>query len=337
MKKTIITAALTGAVTPAGYQIPETPEEIAAQAYECWKLGASVAHLHMRDDSGAGVMDPVKFYQTVRAIRAYRDCDIIINCTSSGDNRVANDAPYGNAIRVLHHKIVPGIEMGTFDAGTFNWGVPGGVFNNSQSFLMNSGKLFHERGIKPECEIFDMGMLRAVGAYWKQGYLKEPIHFQFCLGVMGGMEASPEALMMLVTEMRKMQANGSLPEQCTWSAFGIGKGHLPVMFTALALGGNIRVGMEDNVVYGTDDNGKKIMATNMMLVERAVNAVRAYGNDAATPAEAREVLGLKPLEHDKTCAALEQISIEWLEEQKQALDDLSKANMGQQQGLGGKK
>lgn len=91
MAKTIITAALTGAITPAGYNIPEQPEEIAAQVYECWKLGASVAHLHMRDDDGNGVMDPVKFYQTVRAIRAYQDCNIIINCTSSGDNRVTND------------------------------------------------------------------------------------------------------------------------------------------------------------------------------------------------------------------------------------------------------
>lgn len=337
MAKTIITAAMTGAVTPAGFDIPETPQEIAAQVYECWKLGASVAHLHMRDDNGAGVMDPVKFYQTVKAIRAYKDCDIIINCTSSGDNRVANDAPYGNAVRVLHHQIVPGIEMGTFDAGTFNWGVPGGVFNNSQTFLMNSGKIFQERGIKPECEIFDMGMLRAVGAYWKQGYLNAPIHFQFCLGVMGGMDATPEALMMLVSEMKKMQYEGKLPAECTWSAFGIGKGHLPVMFTALANGGHIRVGMEDNVVYGVDKDGKKILATNMMLVERAAGAVRAYGNEPATPAEARETLGLKPLDHDAVCAALDAVSIEWLEEQKKALDGLSRANMGQQQGMGSKK
>lgn len=336
MAKTILTVALTGAVTPAGYNIPETPEEIAAQAYECWKLGASVCHLHMRDDTGAGVMDPVKFYQTIRAIRAYQDCDIIINCTSSGDNRVSNDAPYGNALRVLHHQIVPGIEMGTFDAGTFNWGVPGGVFSNSQSFLMNSGKIFQEKGIKPECEIFDMGMLRAVGAYWKQGYLQAPIHFQFCLGVMGGMDATPEDLMLLVRTMRTMQHEGKLPADCTWSAFGIGKGHLPVLFTALANGGHIRVGMEDNVVYGVDENGKKILATNMMLVERAANAIRAYGNDIATPSQAREMLGLKPLDHSAVCDALNGVSIQWLEEQKHALDGLSRANMGPQQGLGGK-
>ena len=93
MAKTIITAALTGAVTPAGYDIPETPEQIAKCAYECWQAGASVVHLHMRDDNGAGVMDPVKFYETVKAIRAYKDCDVIVNCTSSGDNRVSDDSP----------------------------------------------------------------------------------------------------------------------------------------------------------------------------------------------------------------------------------------------------
>lgn len=329
MKKTIITAAMTGAVTPMGYNIPEKPEIIAEQVYECWKLGASVAHLHMRDDNGAGVMDPVKFYETIKAIRSYKDCDIIINCTSSGDSRVAHDSPYGNAIRVLHHEIVPGIEMGTFDAGTFNWGVPGGMFCNSQSFLMNSGKLFQARGIKPEIEIFDMGMLRAVGAYWKQGYLNAPLHFQFCLGVMGGMEATPEALFALVGEMERMQYKGLLPMECTWSAFGIGRGHLPVMFAALAKGGNLRVGMEDNVVYGYDENGQKIMATNMMLVERAATAVRAFGNEPATPAEARELLGLPPLEHEAVCAALDAISTDYLRERISQLSELSNANWGQ--------
>lgn len=336
MNQTIITAAVTGAVTPAGYNIPEKPEVIAEQVYNCWKLGASVAHLHMRDDTGAGVMDPVKFYQTIQAIRSYRDCDIIINCTSSGDSRVAHDSPYGNAIRVLHHKIVPGIEMGTFDAGTFNWGVPGGMFCNSQKFLTQSGKLFQEKDIKPEIEIFDMGMLRAVGAYWKQGTLKAPLHFQFCLGIMGGMEASPEALYALVGEMERLQAKGLLPKECTWSAFGIGKGHLPVLFAALAKGGNVRVGMEDNVVFGYDDSGKKIMATNMMLVERAANAVRAFGNEPATPAQAREMLGLKPLDHDAVCAALDAVTEDSLRAQIAALGTLSNANWGQsgQKGAG---
>jgi 3-keto-5-aminohexanoate cleavage enzyme len=278
MAKTIITAAMTGAVTPAGFNIPETPDQIAEQVYECWKLGASVVHLHMRDDNGAGIMDPIKFYKTIKAIRAHKDCDVIVNCTSSGDNRVSDDSPYGNAMRLLHHQTVPGIEMGTFDASTFNWGIPGGVFHNSPNFLCTAGKLYQERDIKPEFEIFDFAALRAVGIYCKKEFVKAPLHFQFCLGVVGGMDATPKSLQILLNEMHDLQAEGNLPKECTWSAFGIGKGHLPVMFTALANGGSIRVGMEDNVVFGVDKEGKKIFATNMMLVERAVNAVKKEQN-----------------------------------------------------------
>ncbi len=314
MAKTIITAALTGAVTPHGYDIPETPEAIAACAYECWKAGAAIVHLHMRDDNGAGVMDPVKFYNTISILRnQYPDCDVIVNCTSSGDNRVSDDSPYGNAVRMLHHANVPGIEMGTFDAGSFNWGIPGGVFHNSPNMLTTLGKLYLEKDIKPEFEIFDLGMLRAVGVYWKKGFVKAPLHFQFCLGVVGGMAATPHDLQLLIDEMILMQGRGDLPAECTWSAFGIGKGHLPIMFDALANGGHIRVGMEDNVVYGRTKDGKKILATNLMLVQRAARAVEAYGNECATPAEAREMLGLAPLDLAATQAALAAVTIEQLE------------------------
>ncbi|MBP1737694.1 MAG: hypothetical protein H6Q60_1575 [Oscillospiraceae bacterium] len=322
MAKTVITAAMTGAVTPAGFNIPETPEQIAEQVYECWKLGASVVHLHMRDADGAGVMDPVKFYETVKHIRAKKDCDVIVNCTSSGDNRVSDDSPYGNACRLLHHQTVPGIEMGTFDASSFNWGIPGGVFHNSPNFLTTAGKMYQERGIKPEFEIFDFGALRAVGIYCKKEIVKAPLHFQFCLGVVGGMDATPKSLQTLINEMHDLQADGLLPKECTWSAFGIGKGHLPVMFSALANGGHIRVGMEDNVVYGVGQDGKKIMATNMMLVERAANAIKAFGNEIATPAEARELLGLKPLDHDAVVTALDKVTVEYLEGEKEKLHAL---------------
>ena len=321
MAKTIITAALTGAVTPAGYDIPETPEQIAKCAYECWKAGASIVHLHMRDENGAGIMDPVKFYETIKAIRAYKDCDVIVNCTSSGDNRVSDDSPYGNAMRMLHHKNVPGIEMGTFDASSFNWGIPGGVFHNSPKMLCDLGTLYQEKNIKPEFEVFDFGALRAIGIYWKKGFVKSPLHFQFCLVVVGGMDATPRSLQILLDEMHALQATGDLPEECTWSAFGIGKGHLPVMFAALANGGSVRVGMEDNVVYGRDKDGKKIMATNLMLVERAANAIKAMGNEIATPAEAREMLKLAPLDHETVCAALDAVDVAALEASKQAVKD----------------
>ena len=335
MAKTIITAAMTGAVTPAGYDIPEKPEEIAAQVYECWKLGASVCHLHMRDDEGNGVMDPVKFYQTIKAIRSYKDCVIIVNCTSSGDNRVSDDSPYGNACRMIHHRIIPGIEMGTFDASSFNWGIPGGVFHNSPSMLTDLGHLYQEVGIKPEFEIFDFGALRAIGIYWKKGVVQAPLHFQFCLGVVGGMDATPKSLQILLSEMHDLQAAGQLPQEITWSAFGTGKGHLPVMFAAIANGGSVRVGMEDNVVYGIDKEGKKIRATNMMLVERAANAIRAFGNDVATPAEAREMLSLPALDIDAVNAKLDAITLDYIEAEKEKLHELGTTYFAAK-GMGGK-
>lgn len=336
MAKTIITAALTGAITPAGYEIPETPKQIAEAAYECWKAGASIVHLHMRDDHGAGVMDPIKFYETIKAIRAYQDCDVIINCTSSGDNRVADDSPYGNAMRMMHHKLVPGIEMGTFDASTFNWGIPGGVFNNSPKMLCELGTLYQKRNIKPEFEIFDFAALRAVGIYWKKGFVQAPLHFQFCLGVVGGMDATPNCLQILLNEMKALQAAGDLPAECTWSAFGIGKGHLPVMFASLANGGHIRVGMEDNVVYGRTADGHKIMATNLMLVERAANAIRAFGNEIATPAETREMLRLPPLDHKAVNWALAAVDVDALKHERDTAQDVYGGPYFSLSGLGGK-
>ena len=101
MAKTIITAALTGAVTPAGYKIPETPQQIADEAYDAWKLGAAVVHLHMRADDGLGAMDKEKFRETIRLIRSHKDCDVIINCTSSG---ASPEHPATDDERMAHHR-----------------------------------------------------------------------------------------------------------------------------------------------------------------------------------------------------------------------------------------
>lgn len=283
MAKTIITAALTGAVTPAGYKIPESPEQIANGAYNCWKLGASIVHLHMRAGDGLGCMDKEKFRETITLIRAHEDCDVIINCTSSGASK---KHPATDADRMAHHREVPGIEMGTFDAGTFNWGTMG-MFENTGKFLTDLASLYLEKGIKPECEIFDYGMLTNVDYFLKQGLLVNPVHYQMCMGVKGAMPATVENLEYLVRH---------LPSDCTWSGFGVGAGHMPLLYACLALGGHIRVGLEDNVVYGKDEAGGKILATNEMLVQRAADAVKVYGNQIATPAEAREMLGIPQLD-----------------------------------------
>ena len=280
--KVIITAALTGAVTPAGYNIPETPKEIAETAYECWKLGAAIVHIHTRASDGLGAMNTEAFGEIVRRIRAYADCDVIINCTSSG---ASAKHPATDEERYLHHITVPGIEMGSYDAGTFNW-MPSAVFMNSPQFLEKLGDAYMKKDVKPEIEIFDSGMLGIADYFIKTGHLPTPCHYQFCLGVLGGMPATVENLLYL---------KNHIPEGATWSAFGVGSGHLPILYAALALGGHIRVGMEDNVVYGFDKDGKKIFATNQMLVQRAVDAVKTFGKEPATSAESREILGIKPL------------------------------------------
>ena len=222
-------------------------------------------------------MDAKKFKKTIELIRAHEDCDVIINCTSSGAAHPTDEE------RMQHFKEIDEIEMGSYDAGTFNW-MPNVVFMNSPQFLEQLGQLYIDRGIKPEIEIFDSGMLGITEFYVKKGKLPSPCHYQFVLGVPGGMPATVENLLYL---------KNHIPEGSTWSAFGVGAGHLPIMFATLALGGNIRVGLEDNVVYGKDAEGNKIMATNVMLVERAVKAVELYGKQVATPEEAREILGIQ--------------------------------------------
>jgi uncharacterized protein (DUF849 family) len=271
MDKVIISAALTGAMTPkdSNPNIPLTPQEIAEDAYRCYKAGASIVHLHMRDENGLGKMDVEKFSLTAKLIR--EKCDIVINMTTSGDSRAGDDE------RIAHIPILKP-EIASFDAGSFNW-MPGGVFINSPQFLERLGNLMAQNGVKPEIEIFDTGMMGIAGYYLKKGVLTAPLHFQFVLGVLGGMEATVENLVYLVN---------NLPAGSTWSALGVGKGHLPILYAAIALGGHVRVGLEDNIYYA-----KGVPATNEQLVARAARLINEAQKEAAAPNDAREILGLR--------------------------------------------
>lgn len=272
MAKTIITAALTGAVTPktANPNIPLTPKEIAEDAIRVWKEGAAVVHLHMRDDNGTGAMDLEKFRETVRLIR--ENTDLVINLTTSGGPTPDDESRFRHVQELLP-------EMCSFDAGTFNW-LPGGPFMNTAEFLRKLGKVCIETGTKPEIEVFDTGMINAAVYFMeKEHVLEAPLHFQFVLGVNGMAKATPE----VVTHLHSM-----LPAGSTWSALGIGAGHLPVLYTTLALGGNVRVGLEDNIYYA-----KGQLATNAQLVARAARLIKENNNEVATPDDAREILGLR--------------------------------------------
>ncbi|WP_186567008.1 3-keto-5-aminohexanoate cleavage protein [Lawsonibacter celer] len=281
--KVVISCAMTGTSTPRAKNphLPVTPEEIAEDALAAWRAGAAVVHLHMRDDAMNGIMDWERFEKTVRLIRSHKECDVIINCTSSGGP--GPDGVRSTASRLEHFKRIPQIEVGSFDAGTFNWG-DAKEFNNDPVFLKELAHTYLEHGVKPEVEIFDMGMLGNARHYFeKLKLLQEPLWCQFVLGVLGGMEATPENLQYLVRH---------LPEGALWSATGIGSGHLPILYSAIALGANgVRVGLEDNLYL---DRG--VPATNAALVERAAQLVRLYNKQPATPAEARQIMGIPPLE-----------------------------------------
>ena len=278
-KKTIITAAVTGAWPKKenNPNVPMTPQEIADDVYACWKAGAAVAHLHMRDDEGNGTMDTAKFEETVNLIHTkYPDCDIILNLTTSGDIHADDE------LRVAHvKKLKP--EMASYDCGSMNW-LNSGLFINSPKFLTDCGLLFQETNTKPEIEAFDPGMIGNAAYYIKKGVLKTPVHFQFCMGCANGIPGTMKNLIFMKETADELVGKGNY----TWSCFGVGHSAMEMLYGAVALGGGIRVGMEDNVMYAKG----QLAESNVQFVERAARVIREYGNEVATPAEAREILGL---------------------------------------------
>jgi len=271
--KTIITAALTGSITPKtkNPHIPCTPREIAEDAIRCWKAGASIVHLHMRDDEFRGSMDKTRFAETCKIIRC--ESDVVFNLTSSGEIMVPFE-------RRMEHIAELKPELATFDAGSINV-LPDGIFDNTAAFLTKLGTLLNENNIKAEVEVMDLGMIAASEYYLAKGILKAPVHYQFVLGFFSGAPATPENLAYM---------RHKLPAGSTWSAFGVGTAHMPLLYTAIAMGGHVRVGLEDNVMYAPGQ-----LATNLALVERAGRVIREFGNEVATPADARQILGLRGL------------------------------------------
>jgi 3-keto-5-aminohexanoate cleavage enzyme len=273
MDKFIITAAITGSriMRDVAPHIPISPEEIIQSSIEAWRAGASVVHIHVRDpETGLGCQDLNRFRQVVEALRA--KTDLILSLTTSGipgRNLPAEE-------RLCPVTLKP--ELASFDAGSINLG--GGVFINDQAFLDQAALMMKTAGVKPEIEIFDLGMLITALRMREEGKLDDPLHFQFALGTPWGAPATPKSLLHLYEH---------LPPHATWSTIGIGKGYLPMAMMALILGGHIRVGMEDNIYLD-----KGVMArTNAELVERVVQIIQAYGRPIASPSEARAILGLK--------------------------------------------
>lgn len=273
--RVILTVACTGAWpqksdTP---YIPLTPQDQADEIVRCCEAGASIAHIHVRDEKSQASMDFDQFAETVRLVRAR--CDIVINLTTSGGLGLSDD------IRMKPFQLLRP-EMASFDAGTMNW-AHSTIFENSPRFLEKLAVSMSECQVKPEFEIFDAGMIYNVLYYMKKGLIKGNPHFQFVLGAPGGMTAEVRNLMFLLDTCKQ-----HLGDNFTWSALGIGRGHLPVVLAALALGGNVRVGMEDNILYRKGE----LAQSNTWFVERVKRLAAEVDKSIATPDETRAMLGL---------------------------------------------
>jgi len=272
MDKCVITVGITGSritrqQTP---YIPITPQEIAQSGIEAWKSGASILHIHVRDPkTGLGAQDYSIFREVVDRIRG--ETDAILCLTTSG-------IPGRNL--QFDERLVPlsfNPELVSFDAGSIN--MRENVFLNPPEFLEMLARETLARGIKPELEVFEVGMVEICNSFLEKGLLKPPLHFQFVLGVLGGMPATAKSLLHL---------SEVLPQGSTWSVIGIGPGQLPMAMMALAMGGHVRVGLEDNIYYS-----KGVLAkSNAQLVERVVRIAKEFGRDIATAQESRRILSL---------------------------------------------
>ncbi|MBR6654521.1 MAG: 3-keto-5-aminohexanoate cleavage protein [Oscillospiraceae bacterium] len=286
--KIIIQVCLCGAGTKKAQAptVPYTAEELAEQIVECAKAGASVAHIHVREDKevngelqiGYKSMSLKAFTEAVELTRkACKEAgvDIVINLTTSGGE-------YEDHKRLQHLGALKP-EMCSFDPNTINW-ANSYIFENSPRFLNKLAQEVVKHDIKPEFEVFDTGHIDSAMYYVNKHGIPKPPHIQFIMGVGGSMPGTTENLAFLVNK---------LPEGATWSVSGIGKAHMPMMLAGLALGcDGLRVGLEDNILYGKDAEGNKIIATNKMLVERAVELAKLAGREIATADEAREIMGI---------------------------------------------
>jgi 3-keto-5-aminohexanoate cleavage enzyme len=269
--KIILSVATTGnwpakAQNPA---LPVTPDEIAGSVVESWREGAAVAHVHVRDDMGRVSCDLARFQRVKELIRA-QGCDIIINFSTSGASGLVSEEERFNSLAAAP-------ELASLDAGSMNFNER--VFLNPPDFLEELAGRMLAAGIKPEIEIFDCSMIGNAGDIISKGLIKQPLWWQFVLGVKGGAPATARSLLYLVD---------SLPEGSLWSVCAVGPCQLPMNVQAIAMGGHARTGMEDNLYYRRGE----LAQSNAQLVARLARIARECGREPATPSEARQILGL---------------------------------------------
>jgi 3-keto-5-aminohexanoate cleavage enzyme len=289
MEKTIITVAVTGGLTTRRQNpnLPHTPEEIAKAAIDSYKAGAAVVHLHVRDPlTGERVHKVELFRETIRIIR--EECDMIINTTTG----VGPDATLEERIAIIPElsgdpKVKP--EMASLNCGSLNFGmlnrekrefVLNDVQMNPWASLLHFADTMKQYGVKPELEIYEAGMINNAQVLQSLDAVKAPLHFQFVLGVLGGLQATIDNLVFL---------KNSIPKDATWSVCAIGLNIYTIGPVAIAAGGNVRVGFEDCVHIA-----KGVLAdSNAQMVAKMRHLSEEMGREVATPEEARKILSLK--------------------------------------------
>ncbi|MBC6439297.1 MAG: 3-keto-5-aminohexanoate cleavage protein [Rhodospirillales bacterium] len=284
----IISCAVTGAgdTTGKSNKVPVTPRQIADAAIEAAHAGAAITHIHVRDpETGKGSRDPELFEETVNLIRQ-DGVNVILNLTAGmgGDFNPADDGTpgagsdlIGPAERLEHvRRIRP--EICTLDCGSINFGNGNETYINPASWCRAMAAEIRELDVKPEIEVFDLGQVRLAHAMYDEGLFRDPALFQVCLGIPWGAGADTRSMMTM--------ADG-LPRGANWAGFGISRMQMPMVAQAMLLGGNVRVGLEDNIYL---DRG--VLASNGDLVERATQIVERMGGRVVGPDEARETLGL---------------------------------------------
>jgi uncharacterized protein (DUF849 family) len=289
-----ITCAVTGAGATADKNelVPVTPQQIAEAAIDAARAGAAVAHIHVRDPAtGKGARDPALYRDVVERVRS-SNVDVVLNLSAGmGGDLVlgGDDAPLpldpdgtdmvGAAERLAHvEELLP--EICTLDCGSMNFAAGGDyVLVNTPGILRAMARRIKELGVRPELEIFDSGHLVLVKELIDDGLIDDPVLIQLCMGIPYGAPDDPTTLMTMV---------GGLPAGCVFSAFSIGRMQLPYVAMAALAGGNVRVGLEDNIYLSRGE-----LATNRELVERAVTILEAMNARVLGPDEVRAKLGLR--------------------------------------------
>ena len=291
-RNVIVSCAVTGSGASVDKHpaIPVTPKEIAAAAIEAAKAGAAIAHIHVREPDSGKSSRRIELYREVVSRIRESNVDVIINLTTGmgGDlflgpdeepmNFSDNTDCVGMMERIKHvEELLP--EICSLDCGSFNYAEGDYVYISTPNMLEQGARRLQEIGVKPELEVFELGHISFTKHLIAQGLLDDPPLFQVCLGIRWAAEANTASFKTMVD---------ALPEGCNWAGFGTSAMEMPMVAQAVLLGGNIRVGLEDNLYLE-----KGIFASNGQLVERACNIVQLMGCSIQTPSEARQTLGLK--------------------------------------------